>query len=381
MRNLGSDKRTSLVDINPIVANGMSGVGFFVHRLFSAQTKDEREVDISGYYFDFLKHDITLDVDMNTRPIRHLPGKVVGLCRRLGFQPPIDIFTGTNYRSLIFTNYIALPSIKKVPVCVFIYDMVFLDHPEYVEEKNLRNLQRFCGKSIMKADLIVTISEFTKQRINFHFPNHTAKIIVIPIPPSNKGVTANIPSALSDTTKPFILFVGTIEPRKNIANLIKAYDLLPLRIKKAYNLVLAGGKGWKNTEIELTIKRVRKNGGSIIETGYVSEAEKTWLYSNASILTMPSIYEGFGMPILEAMTYDLPVICSDIDVFREVAHDAPSYIRPDIPSDITNAIEKIISDSKYSREMVKRGRTVLSSYPSWVDNARSLERSLTEGGF
>jgi glycosyltransferase involved in cell wall biosynthesis len=151
----------------------------------------------------------------------------------------------------------------------------------------------------------------------------------------------------------YILFVGSIEPRKNIQNLVEAYTKLPMFIKDTYSLVLAGGKGWKDEQILASIKDAQNNGNKIIQTGYITEAEKDALYKDASLFVLPSHYEGFGMPIYEAMQYKIPIVASNIPVFNEIAGDSITYFDKDSVGDIANVMEKIISSKSLQKNRLE----------------------------
>lgn len=276
------------------------------------------------------------------------------------------------------TNYVALPTLTRRKQALIIYDLGFLDCPEFLQAKNLNFLLKFCGPSIQRADVIITISEFTKQRLIHHFPHLNAQVIITPIPPApivDRAVS--LPANLSDLGmgSDYILYLGTIEPRKNITSLIDAYCLLPKSLSDTHSLVLAGGQGWKDEEIQLKIKTARLKGFNVITTGYITDSEKHALYRNAGCFVLPSHYEGFGMPLLEAMQYKLPVVASDIQVFREVAGDAALYFNKDDPTSIAKQLQKVISHVAVQQSLIIKGNKQLKKY-SWARNARLVYETL-----
>lgn len=234
--------------------------------------------------------------------------------------------------------------------------------------------------SINNANLIITISEFTKKRILYHYPKLDPKsIIVAHIPPVDQEIKH--PSLndrllnLGITSKKYILYLGTIEPRKNISNLVDAYAQLSPEVKSEYSLVLAGGAGWKNEAIMQKINNYKSDGLNIILTGYVSDQEKSMLYSNALMFILPSHYEGFGMPILEAMQYHTPVAASDIEIFHEVAESAVEYFDKDDPVDIANSISNIIDNPTLRSDMILNGNELLKKY-NWKDISQIVYEGL-----
>ncbi|XMB33970.1 glycosyltransferase family 1 protein [Candidatus Saccharibacteria bacterium oral taxon 955] len=365
-----------LFEAGPMVDKHKTGVGYFVDYLVQSLAKTD-SVDLTGYYFDFLgKNKTPTPTLKNTRfeRISLIPGKTLSVTRRLGWQPPLGFFTKTsNYHVTLFTNYVSLPTSLYSKVALIVYDLGFIDHPDFTEQKNLAYLESFSTKSIQSADLIITISEFTKKRIKELFPHITCPIIVTPIPPVSPPPyplekESSILKKFSLNRHKYILYLGTIEPRKNLKNLIIAYSLLPEKIRSTHPLVLAGGKGWKDEEIRQAISDYQSKGYNIITTGYITDEEKAVLYKNTACFTLPSHYEGFGMPILEAMQYSIPVAISDIPVFHEVAGQAAVYFNQDDPDSIATTISKLLDDAKLRQNLARHQSKELAKY-SWKSNA------------
>lgn len=370
------DKLRVLFEAGPMVDKHKTGVGYFVDYLIQSLAKTN-SVDLTGYYFDFLGKNKTPTPNLkNTRfeRISLIPGKTLSITRRLGWQPPLGFFTKTShYDVALFTNYVSLPTSPSSKVALIVYDLGFIDHPDFTEQKNLAYLESFSTKSIRSADLIITISEFTKKRIKGLFPHITCPIIVTPIPPVSPPPyplekESSILKKFSLNRYKYILYLGTIEPRKNLKNLIIAYSLLPAKIRSTHPLVLAGGKGWKDEEIRQAISEYQSKGYNIITTGYITDEEKAVLYNNTACFTLPSHYEGFGMPILEAMQYSAPVAISDIPVFHEVAGQAAIYFNQDDPDSIAREISRLIDDTKLRQKLAKQQVKELTKY-SWESNA------------
>ena len=360
-----------------------TGVGYYTASMIeSLAALPSDSIELTGYYFDFLSHNgkkPPTSSNIKYHKIKYIPGKLLSLCRRFNFQPPLELFVRKNVDITLFTNYVSLPSMYKHRTALVIYDLSFLDQPQYLQDINLDYLKRFCPPSISRADLIITISEFTKTRILHYFPNLSGRIVVTPIPPAS----AEEPSALGTRlttlgirSKKYILYLGTIEPRKNIQKLVQAYAQLDPTIRQRNALVLAGGKGWKDDAIKSEITTARQNGCNIIETDYVSEAEKAQLYAHSACFVFPSHYEGFGMPILEAMQYQVPVLASDIAVFHEVAGDAAAYFDKDNPVDIARCMTELLNDTGKSNTLVANGTRRLQNF-SWVENADKVYAAFT----
>lgn len=356
-----------------------TGVGYYVDHTIRALSEEGGDnLKLEGYFFNFLgrnNNPLPSLPNVRFRMIRLIPGKALSVCRRLGFQPFLELFTRSSGSLVFYTNFVSLPMLRKKKVALAIYDMGFMDHPEYTQAVNLAYLQRFCPPSIRRADVIITISEFTKQRILHWFPDLTAPIVVTPIPPAS--LDRNAPSLsprlqeLGVRAGEYILFLSTIEPRKNIQNLVRAYALLEPKLRSKYALVLAGGKGWKDEAIRAEIAELQVKGVNILMTGYVSDDEKEALYASATGFTLPSHYEGFGMPVLEAMRYDIPVAISDLPIFHEAAGDAALYFDQNDPAAIAASLTTLVTDNHERKRLVTLGKQQLASF-SWPRNAKAI---------
>jgi O-antigen biosynthesis alpha-1,3-mannosyltransferase len=363
-----------------------TGVGYYISHLASSlQHNYRQELDLTGYYFNFLsrnKNDLDQYKTLKFHKISLIPGKILSVCRSLGFQPYLEIFVRQKSDAVIFTNFVSLPQLQKTKTALIVYDLSFLDVPQYSQEKNLAYLRRFCGPSIKRADVIITISEFTKKRIEHYFPDLNSKIVVTPIPPAadisitSTGLSPRLITSGVAAGK-YILYLGTVEPRKNIQNLVLAYQQLEPAIQKKHPLVIAGGKGWKDGNIWSAINTARSKGANIVMTGYITDDEKSALYSNAACFVLPSHYEGFGMPLLEAMQYGIPTAASDIEVFHELADDATLYFDKDNPQDIAQKLLRLLSDKKLCHLLSKKGQSRVESF-SWQANAEAVYEALQD---
>lgn len=377
-------KTRVLFEAGPMADIKKTGVGYYVDHLVSnLGMHSHDQLRLTGFYFDLLNRNHKQPPayqGVDYMKIWLMPGKLLSICRRFGFQPFLEFFTLQRADLVLFTNYVSLPRLRGGKTGLIIYDLSFLDHPEYMQSVNLSYLQKFCPPSIQSADLIITISEFTKARLLHHYPNLKADVVITPIPPAPlthpvRELSENIQS-MGVSPKKYLLYLGTIEPRKNIEALVESYALLPKSIQDEYALVLAGGKGWKDEAILAAIEKHRANGLQIIQTGYISDDEKSALYANASLFIMPSHYEGFGMPILEAMQYEIPVAVSDIPVFHEVAGEAVVYFNKDDTQNIADVVQNVLKDIDKQHTLVKLGAKQLQTF-SWQQNAALVGDAIT----
>ena len=211
----------------------------------------------------------------------------------------------------------------------------------------------------MQADRIIAISQNTKKDLVEYFNVRDDRIDVIPLaarkdfhPRSMTKVQAFV-SEHWGLDKPYLLSVGTIEPRKNLKHLIRVYCSLPEEIRNDYQLVIAGGEGWLSSDIYQWIVEIGAES-SIRFLEYVG-LELPWLYCGATCFIYPSLYEGFGMPPLEAMACGTPVITSNTSSLPEVAGDAAILIDPQSEEELASAISQIVSDPALRQTMSNKG--------------------------
>jgi glycosyltransferase involved in cell wall biosynthesis len=207
------------------------------------------------------------------------------------------------------------------------------------------------------ADLILSVSEHTKKDIVeiYGVPEEKIKVTYQSYKGSHIQVNKQDASVYLDSKKltpeKYILFVGNIEPKKNIKQLIRAFAYL----KKGYKLAIVGHKAWMSKSQLLGLKNYLSKKDYVM-LDYVNEEELAMLYSNAFCMVFPSLYEGFGLPVLEAMSHSCPVICSDRSSLPEVGGDAALYVDPYKFTDIRDQLEKLIANPELRTEMIEKGK-------------------------
>jgi len=277
-------------------------------------------------------------------------------------------------------NHILVPNIKSDIKIVTIHDLSVIKNPEHHPLDRVRYFNKHIIRTIRDAKHFITVSEFIKNEITEFLGISPEKITVI-YNGFNQDVFKKYQyEALLEFSKKrnipenFILYVGTIEPRKNLKNLILAYLELPEKLKKQYKLILTGYHGWENSEIFNYMKKDKEN---IIYTGYMDDIDLAFLYNLAKILIYPSIYEGFGLPPLEAMACETPVITSNVSSMPEIYKDSAFYIDPKDPNDIKQAIETLIGDKILQERLIQKGkeRAALFSWENSAENHIKLFKS------
>ena len=254
---------------------------------------------------------------------------------------------------------------KGMKAVITIHDLAIYKHPRWFPKGQWLSTKLVVPRSIKKADKIIVPSEATKADLQELFKVADSKIAVIP-----HGVDERFfgnPNDKAQMSKPYILFVGTIEPRKNVQRLIEAYEGLPESIRSDYELKIVGGRGWGDE-----IKAL--NGGNGVQwVDYVPYEELPALYEHASLFVYPSLYEGFGLPVLEAMAAGTPAIVSTTIVgnFKiPMTNDQPfETVDPYSVEAITEAMARVLTDEKLRGGMGEKGIT-LAKHFTWGETAR-----------
>ena len=267
----------------------------------------------------------------------------------------------------------------KTPSAPVIYDTTYLDYPEFVNTRALHDLKTFIPKTIKRAAFAITISETSASSISKHYNLSQSDLVITHVPPLGiKRLAKNTVKILLEAMEihgPYILFLGNLEPRKNLVTLLNAYKLLSDQDKDDLALVIAGGKGWHDEEIQSMVNDMQSQNYKIILPGYVDEKQRAALFEAASVFVLPSHYEGFGMTLLESMSYQTLVIASDIPIFHEVCGDAAQYFNPNSPEALAEQIQNVVSDNKVAEQLIKNGTKNLSRF-SWQDVTSTIYRRI-----
>jgi glycosyltransferase involved in cell wall biosynthesis len=268
--------------------------------------------------------------------------------------PPVDYFTGKVDVSLS-PSPLMLPARKKR--IITIHDLYFLEHPEDTVGEIRRDYVSLVKKHAEKADAILSVSEATK-KVAMEMLNLPAEKITVcreDISPmfDEKPTDEETELLKRQYAKPYFLFVGTIEPRKNLTDLLKAFAMVHTRLPEM-ELIIAGYRGWKTEAFDRTIAELSCRD-SIEITGYCTRTMLRALYHNATALVMPSHCEGFGLPLLEAMASGCPVITRNISAMPEVAGDAAIYWEGEDPASLAMIMQKVAEDKELQSQMRKRG--------------------------
>ena len=253
-------------------------------------------------------------------------------------------------------HHLPLFGCKKIPMVLTIHDLVYRKMPETMKRSNWAMEKLLLSASTRRADHIIAVSHATKQSLieELKVPEHKISVI-------HSGYAEPVSIDFPMRAKPYILFLGTLEPRKNIERLIDAYLTLPHDLQAKYDLVLAGGLGWKSETLQA---KIAAHSHNIDALGFVDDATAAGLMKQARCFAFPSLYEGFGLPILEAMCLDCPVLTSTDPACMEVSGDAALHIDPLSVGSTAQGLQKILEDGVLRETLIHKGRNNLQRF-SW----------------
>ena len=280
-------------------------------------------------------------------------------------EQKIDLFHSTDHHT---------PKLKNIPVVSTLMDAIPLSNPNWVNSKARRLKNWVWRKSGSWADHIITISNYSKDQINYYFNIPEEKISVIPL-----GVDAvyfekidiqerqkisnrcNLPNN-------YFLVVGTLQPRKNIERIIAAHESFPADFRREFPLIIVGRNGWGSERLIARLKAY-ENRNEIRWLQRVDDQVKRSLMQQASAIVFPSLCEGFGLPILESFASGAPVITSNITAIPEVAGNAAWLVDPYDVDDIGNAMMSLVQDKDLVRQYVKNGLMRAKQF-TWAECTR-----------
>lgn len=354
----------------------------------------EKRVGISEYGFELLKKfeefnlsKIKFQIYLKKPPLVDMPKerdgwkyKVIGP-RRFWTQVglPFNLFLHKSKPDIFFTPTHYAPRWCPVPTVVSIMDLSFIHFPLMFKKSDLYQLRNWTNYSIKKAKKVLTISQASKDDIIKIYKIPAKKVVVtypgIKVKTNSRKVEMEEIRKKYKILGEYILFVGTLQPRKNIEKLVEAFSKLGEEDKKI-ELIVVGKRGWLFEDI---LNSPKKYGvtDKVKFLEFVSDQELETLYQNAICFILPSLYEGFGLPVLEAMKNGCPVITSNVSSLPEAGGDAALYVDPKNAVDIKNKIELLISDKKLRNDLVEKGYNQVKKF-SWEKTAKETLKALEE---
>ncbi|MFH7242698.1 MAG: glycosyltransferase family 4 protein [Spirulina sp.] len=370
-----------VVEATPILPNP-SGVGLYVLNLLAAlhRLQATEGFELSLVYQPSLKNWLRGNwavpdnlAHYDRQIVLPLPVRLLNLLAALPGQPGLAPLERRFQRPDIYhgTNYAVYPCRHSLRV-MNIYDLTFIRYPQYVTAV-VRTYNQRVRQCLAWTDLVVTISESSKRDIVDFLGVPPERVWVTPLASRYAEDTVGLdqriqrPAGLGDW--PYILFVSTLEPRKNVVRLIQAFNQLKATRRLDHHLVLIGQRGWQVDPIfaEMAASPWQHD---IHHLNYLSDAEVAYCYAQADVFAYPSLYEGFGLPVLEAMTLGCPVVAANTSSLPEVAGNAALLVDPTSVDDLAAALGQVIEDRSLRQSLVARGHQQASQF-SWQRTAQA----------
>lgn len=290
-------------------------------------------------------------------------------------QEAFDLYHEPNIVSLPFDG----------PTVITVHDLSWIKFPEFHPVKRLKAMNRYFEASLFGAKRILTDCEFIKQEIVNTFGIHSDSIDTIPLGasegfhPKTAEETFQTLRAHDLTHGQYFLSVGTLEPRKNLSVVLDAFMALPQKIRLKHPLVIVGMSGWKSVELEEQLQDLCQ-AGEVRRLGFVSRVELGDIYAGANVFVFPSIYEGFGLPVLEAMSCAVPVIASNSSSIPEVVGESSFLKHPKDIDGFRQAMFDVITDTELRNELAQKAIRRSQGF-SWKDcltkTLKSYQKALT----
>ena len=268
-------------------------------------------------------------------------------------------------------NYRLMP--YKGKSVVTFHDLSLIRHPELHPEDRLDELVPALEKSAMQADHIITDSEKVRREVMSHYGLGEDRVTAVPLASSFEPRSTDVPARdryledLGLAPGRYLLFTSTLEPRKNVGGLLRAYRELPASTRAHFPLVLAGQLGWKSDDISAELSNP-ETARQVRHIGYVSNQQLSYLYSGARTFVYPTYYEGFGLPPIEAQAFSVPVITSNRSCLPEVTGGAALLIDPDDCDELTRAMLRLIEDPGLHTKLAQQGLENVRRF-SWQNTA------------
>lgn len=359
----------------------LEGYGYFLYETFSRITKTHHEHEFI-FIFD-RPYDKRFVFAENVKPVVTGPPARHPLLWKYWYDVKIPALL-KRHKADVFVSCDGFCSLTtKVPQCLLVHDLSFLHYPSLIKKPHFLFYKHYTPKFLNKAKRVVTVSEFSKKDILSQYKIESDKIDIVPnaakeiFHPLGDIEKDSIKNKLTNG-KEYFVYAGAIHPRKNLINLLKAFSVFKKRQMSNLKLVLAGRLAWKYKDFVESLKTY-KYREDVVLTGYLNEEELVNIIGAAYALIYPSLWEGFGVPVLEAMHAHVPVITSESSAMQETAKDAALYVNPVDHNDMAEKMMLLYKDENLRRGLIEKGKKIIEHY-NWNDSAELLWKCIMKTG-
>ena len=360
-----------------LLKNYLEGYGYFIYEVFSRIARNYPEHE---FYFLFDRpFDRSFIRSGNIIPMVVGPPARHPLLWKLWYDFRVPSIL-KKINADVFVSCDGFCSLNtKVPQCLILHDLAFLHYPSFINKSHLLFHRRYMPKFLQKANTIATVSEFSKQDIISNYDVNENKIDVVYsgvksiFQPLSFEQRAAVKEKYTDG-KEYLFYSGSIHPRKNLINLLKAFSVFKKRLQTNTKLIIAGRLAWKYESFTRDLASY-KFRDDVILTGYINEDDMAALTASAYAMVYPSLHEGFGVPVLEAMQSGVPVITSKNSAMQEIAGDAAIYADPHSHQGIAEKIMLLYKNETLRNDYIKKGLEQAKLY-SWDKTAELLWQTI-----
>ena len=355
-----------LIDAHTVGGQKSGNETYIVNLLrgFAALNEDDRFV-VAATRPEAVSERVRFDERFKLVPVSESAAK------RILFDLP-RIATGEK-TNLIHVTYFA-PPLARQPVVVSVHDVSYKRHPEWFGPRDRLVLTMGVGFSARRAAAVITLSECSRTDIGARLNVPLERVFVTPAAGDERyrrlaaGPDVSV-LARHGIVGPYILAVGNLQPRKNLIRLVHAFARMRAGGMVPHRLVMAGKAQWRESELHACVQ-VERLSDVVIFPGYVPDADLVHLYNGADVFVYPSLFEGFGLPVLEAMACGVPVITSLAASLPEVAGDAAVLVDPENVDALADALRRVLGDRKLHASLVSRGEDRARQF-TWERTARA----------
>ncbi len=374
------NKTRVYLDAVPLAKPHPSGIGHLLHHTCMALLANREFADKYELIL-FAPHNMVSALKnrygetVKVRSLLYPAARIVNGLNYNHVLPPIDLLLGRGI--YLFGNYSNYPVTKRSRSLTWVHDLSFVRHGETVAPKLRHHLVKNVPGWIARTTKVVAISEFSRQELLDYYKLPESKVVIVKGGVDLELFKATSNSAVAEVKREhnlpdkYVVFIGNLEPRKNLESLVRAFAALPAALTRTYALLLVGGDGWNNQDIHIAIEKARRRGVKIVTpSGYISDSDLPAVICGSELLVHPALYEGFGLTPLEALACHKQVLVSDIPPLREVVGAFGNYFDLDgSDSALTSAL----------RQALERPLAVSADVNAWIQRytwERSAEQLL-----
>lgn len=361
-----------------LLKDAMEGYGYFIQETFQRIVKQHPE---HHFYFIFDRpYSEAFIFSANVTPLIVRPPARHPVLWKWWYDVKIALIL-KKIKADVFVSPDGFCSLTtSVPQCLVVHDLGFLRHPQSYKSAHLWFYKKYTPKFLKKAATIATVSNFTKADLIATYKIPDAKISVVYngvkeiFQPTTFPQQALIKERYTEG-KEYFIYVGAIHPRKNLINLLKAFSIFKKRQKSSMKLLLAGRLAWKNNAF-LELLKTYKYRNDVVLLNYIEDEKAlAQLVAAAYAMVYPSLFEGFGVPVAEAMRSGVPVLTSKDSAMQEVCEEAALYFDPADVADMAEQMMRIYKDETLRKQLIETGRLNVQKY-TWQYTAGALWQSI-----